>query len=927
MSVQSKQPIPQDSPPSAANQVPKDVIPSCSVCGRQDETLRIASLPFVVSIIVVTFRRAMAGMWCQRHRNLRLALAGSITAIFGWVGIPYGFIYTPLALFSLARGGNIPTEPNVEMLKTLAEHKLKRGDIEGAVRCLEEVLRLSDDEASRKRLSELYGKYTLTLTPQERPKVLPLLIVLLGAPVIGALVGVLDFLIVGLFNFDPDQEVSIFLVILSWIPLVFGIYIAGLILNNLLEWALSRSRVRSLLLGMSLSIGSAGLAAYGVPSGRIMAEFLGSVLAGASFGSFLETIQVMGAILTKGGAWMIVNAIQMWEVAGIIYVLILLAALIYFSVSGFATARSLALQRERVDRARPVTSVAVARTEAPAWLTLVSVLAAAGLLVVLFINIPKSRISPAARYVELAEQMYQQGDFAGAATELEQAISFEPDNGILHSNLGWAYLQQGRFLEAKQELLVAIDLDEMSADTYLALGISQYVLQEYEAARSNLLQVLDANPPDETRAEANFGLAMISNMNGDLELAILYLEGAVRLDPMDTMYKTNLGWVRYHNGDYTLALQTFQDVLSQTPFDVDAKLGLAFAQFQLEDFENAEASFEELLDLSVDDPRLSEVYIGLSMIYEAQNNLADAAEYIEMSLTLASVPDVRIRLIYDLVGMGDFEAALNQCDLLIAEQPGWAASPAIKAWVYFAMGQTQAGEVQLESALSLEGEDLDSIATLGLAYRTARMFPEAEEVLLKAVELAPENDWLTYSLVDVLNSQAKYDEAMDVLEDWIVEDDEAVLPLVSLGSAWIYQGDLARGHEEYSRALQLDPDEDLAHSGLSFIYFHQGLIDESQAEALEAIRLNPYSSRGYKNLAFAYHAQGNIELAMEAAQEALRLYPAYDEANYILGLCYMEIGEDELAIEAFERFLAFYYERPFVRDFKVQAQAYLDDLQ
>jgi len=82
------------------NQSTHDVVPSgaaeaapvlyrCQVCGRQDETLRLVAYPYVFSLVVITIRRAFTGLWCRRHRLRYQELAGMISAVLGWFGIPY----------------------------------------------------------------------------------------------------------------------------------------------------------------------------------------------------------------------------------------------------------------------------------------------------------------------------------------------------------------------------------------------------------------------------------------------------------------------------------------------------------------------------------------------------------------------------------------------------------------------------------------------------------------------------------------------------------------------------------------------------------------------------------------------------------------------------------------------------------------------
>ncbi|HUS83789.1 MAG TPA: hypothetical protein VMX56_01490, partial [Anaerolineales bacterium] len=108
-----------DPPPAQTFAADPGPIPACEICGRQDETLRLVVLPYVVSLVVVTFRRAWTGLWCSRHRNERRVLAGLITALAGWIGIPWGFVYTPMALINLAKGGDQPLDENVHLLQQL----------------------------------------------------------------------------------------------------------------------------------------------------------------------------------------------------------------------------------------------------------------------------------------------------------------------------------------------------------------------------------------------------------------------------------------------------------------------------------------------------------------------------------------------------------------------------------------------------------------------------------------------------------------------------------------------------------------------------------------------------------------------------------------------------------------------------------------
>ena len=67
---------------------------------------------------------------------------------------------------------------------------------------------------------------------------------------------------------------------------------------------------------------------------------------------------------------------------------------------------------------------------------------------------------------------------------------------------------------------------------------------------------------------------------------------------------------------------------------------------------------------------------------------------------------------------------------------------------------------------------------------------------------------------------------------------------------------------------------------------------------------------------------------MDAGSQAIarRLQPTQDTVHYTLGLIYRSLGEEEQAQQPFQRFLELYWGRAYGRDYRDQAQAYLEQL-
>jgi len=344
-SATSKPGTPAESSTRATTSTPSaprsriEEVPACNICGRQDETLRVVVYPYVFSLVVVSFRRSFAGLWCRKHRNVRLALASLITATLGWLGIPHGLLWTPLALLDLVQGGRQPAELNANMLTSLAEHKLQQGDAKAAISCLEASLQCRDDNAVRGRLYEVRTNFGLPVHQAGcRRTVSTLVDLLLGAVGIGAFIGVLDYVITAIFSPLLSGGMLI-LVILSWVPFILMTFIGGLGLFQLIEWAIAQIRCRKLSLAISIGIGAVVLAVYSLLQGSAISDYVATLLFyGDAFESVFDVILTGVSVLLLGGFFWMLNFTESAAPSDIIYVVLLLVTMSYYLIMAVVTA-------------------------------------------------------------------------------------------------------------------------------------------------------------------------------------------------------------------------------------------------------------------------------------------------------------------------------------------------------------------------------------------------------------------------------------------------------------------------------------------------------------------------------------------------------------------------------------------------------------
>jgi len=136
----------------------------CQGCGRFDHTLRIVAFPYIISILIASFKHfAEPGIFCHRCRCNKSLKWAIVSLIFGWWSI-WGFFWNIGALIDNFRGGKMPREENAELVAKLAWVNMLLGKIAEAKSALKDLLRYGSNEEALNLKQELDRIY-----PEVRP--------------------------------------------------------------------------------------------------------------------------------------------------------------------------------------------------------------------------------------------------------------------------------------------------------------------------------------------------------------------------------------------------------------------------------------------------------------------------------------------------------------------------------------------------------------------------------------------------------------------------------------------------------------------------------------------------------------------------------------------------------------------------------------
>lgn len=165
-------------------------------------------------------------------------------------------------------------------------------------------------------------------------------------------------------------------------------------------------------------------------------------------------------------------------------------------------------------------------------------------------------------------------------------------------------------------------------------------------------------------------------------------------------------------------------------------------------------------------------------------------------------------------------------------------------------------------------------------------------LLLAAVLVVISFSSITYS------RNMLWQHSVTLWQDSIVKSPQKFRPRFNLAKSYEARGSLDLAAENYRAAINLKPDDVMAHNNLGNAYLNQGRLEEAIEEFQAAVHLNPEAPLTHDNLGYVYFKQGRPNEAIKEYQTAIKLAPGAAEIHNNIGYVYFTQGRfDEAAAE------------------------------
>ncbi len=132
-----------------------------------------------------------------------------------------------------------------------------------------------------------------------------------------------------------------------------------------------------------------------------------------------------------------------------------------------------------------------------------------------------------------------------------------------------------------------------------------------------------------------------------------------------------------------------------------------------------------------------------------------------------------------------------------------------------------------------------------------------------------------------------------------INDNSSALSLLAM--AYVQKKQFDQAKKYYGHALQLDPQNFAARSGLGTLLANTGHLPDAVKELQKAAQLNPGSAGIWLQLGIVLQKLGRHAEAISALQNAVALNPRSAQAEFALGISEMNLRQFDAAIAAFQK--------------------------
>jgi len=378
-------------------------------------------------------------------------------------------------------------------------------------------------------------------------------------------------------------------------------------------------------------------------------------------------------------------------------------------------------------------------------------------------------------------------------------------------------------------------LDQLIKKVRHNLGESRYKI----SGRDKPLEKVTTSSLDALR-EYSLGVDHILSM--DLELAVVHLENAIRIDSGFTAAKAALGTLLYEKFDKDKGRKWLEEAI-----------------------------------LTVDDLTDFEKYTVLvNYALYVENDLNKGIDYAKARIKLyPDSPNLHHNLGFYYQQQGTYEKAIAEFKTSLRIDPNLTMAYINLIWTYMHyLGQMDSALFWSQQMIEHIPEHAWGYCYKGSVFACRDNFIEAEDAFCKAKDLEPTAVWGLFRLAWVYRLQGKFDEAIELFKEVLSQYPEEIDAHYDLGVLYDMVGDQNNAREHFlaykdscENWMDISPDDPHSYLYCGIAYTRLGNREAGWELGLEAMKID---STDYFAFAELYAVQDSTEEALDQLEKALQ---------------------------------------------------------
>ncbi len=310
-----------------------------------------------------------------------------------------------------------------------------------------------------------------------------------------------------------------------------------------------------------------------------------------------------------------------------------------------------------------------------------------------------------------------------------------------------------------------------------------------------------------------------------------------------------------------------------------------------------EAYGKALEDGNLPEARRASIYNDRGVAYwrerQYQQALADFQTSIDLNPDYAPVYNNRGNV---YVAMGRFEDAIADFSRAISLAPAYGAAFNNRGNAYLSLGQFEKAQADLRRAITLLPSSAAPLNGQGkVAARESRPFSSLR--YLDRAILLNRNYPAAYRNRAVAHTAVRhYDDALGDLEQAVATAEGDTELLVLRGRVRRLNGEHQAAVQDFSAALEIDPQNGKAYAGRGLSQLARGRVNEALSDCDMAVTFAPDYARGHLCRARAYLRLDQPVLVSTSVSRALELSPNLADAFVVRAELAEQVGDIEAAL-------------------------------